>query len=70
MTFPETETESEHEEGEDTHDEDPANMLLRAGFLRGLAARLQSTEDEDHSFDCIMLKRASRSLTLAAGKKK
>ncbi len=49
----------ENDEGEDTHDGDPSNMRLRAGYLAGMAMNL-----EGH--DRRMLRRAARSLALAA----
>lgn len=50
-----------NEEGNDTHDDDPANMFFRAGYLAALAMTLK---DDDRKM-CL---RASRSL-LAAAKK-
>jgi len=51
----------ENEEGQDTEDEDPANMMLRAGYLAGMSMKCErGTEDRR------MLQRASRSLFLAA----
>lgn len=46
---------------EDTHDADPMNMLVRAGYLAGLAYHSALGPD-----DCEMLRRASRSLIVAA----
>lgn len=42
-----------------TQDDDPANMLVRAGYLQGLATRLEGNDRE-------MTLRASRSLIHAA----
>ncbi len=44
---------------EDTEDDDPSNILVRAGYLRGLATRLEGEDLE-------MVLRASRSLVCAA----
>lgn len=45
--------------GLDTEDGDPSNMLFRAGYILGLAMRLEGMDRE-------MLLRASRSLRIAA----
>lgn len=50
-----------NEEGVDTHDDDPSNMMIRAGYLFALS--LKSAPGTD---DRKMLQRASRSLVLAA----
>lgn len=44
---------------EDTKDDDPDNMLVRAGYLRGLATKHEGEDKE-------MLLRASRSLMYAS----
>lgn len=46
-------------EATNTEDDDPTNMLVRAGYLAGLALRLEGE-------DCEMVKRAARSLMVAA----
>lgn len=46
---------------QDTHDADPANMLIRAGYLHGLAIRLGLAGE-----DLEMMLRASRSLLCGA----
>ncbi len=48
---------------EDTQDDDTGNMLVRAGYLEGLASRDDRNLDAQ---DREMLRRASRSLILAA----
>lgn len=45
----------------DTEDWDPGNMLVRAGYLAGVAMKLEGTDRE-------MLLRASRSLQYAAAR--
>lgn len=53
-------TENQESEGlQDTGDGDPGNMLVRAGYLQGLAMKLDGEDRE-------MLRRASRSLQYAA----
>lgn len=51
----------QNEEGDDTHDDDPANMMFRAGYLTGMAMRCEQGGD-----DRKMLQRAARSLVLAS----
>lgn len=50
---------------EETNDDDPMNMLYRAGFLQGLAERL-AARGGDFERDAEMLRRASRSLVCCA----
>lgn len=53
----------ENEEGTDTQDEDPSNMVFRAGYLVGLSLKI-----ERGHIDRLMLQRAARSLAHAAKK--
>lgn len=50
-----------NEEPEDTQDEDPQNMMFRAGALAGLSWRLPNGHE-----DRKLLQRAARSLAHAA----
>lgn len=64
MTLPEHEHEEHpllmNEEGVDTEDQDPSNMMLRAGYLVGMSMKLEDGDDRR------MLQRAARSLAFAA----
>ena len=43
-------------------DRDPGNVMLRAGYLAGLAMRLEASGDKKTDNDSVMLYRAARSL--------